>query len=119
MVEAGLRNGIADGSVRADIDMDRAVNDFGAAVFGTAYQWIMQAYPHDMAQEMAHVRRRLISRLRRPVAKLSPLAGAIWAVILQYTLVAAMLRCLLISWVCAHNMNASRVTPDLTSARIT
>ena len=61
MVEAGLRNGIADGSVRCDIDMDRAINDFGAAVLGTAYQWIMQAYPYDMAQEMAYVRRRLIS----------------------------------------------------------
>jgi hypothetical protein len=47
--------------VRCDIDMDRAINDFGAAVLGTAYQWIMQAYPYDMAQEMAYVRRRLIS----------------------------------------------------------
>jgi AcrR family transcriptional regulator len=61
MVETGLRNGIADLSVRPDIDIDRAVNDFGAAVLGTAYQWIMQAYPYDMAQEMAYVRRRLIS----------------------------------------------------------
>ena len=59
-VEAGLRNGIADGSVRPDIDVDRAVNDFGAAVLGTAYQWIMQAYPYDMAQEMEYVRARLI-----------------------------------------------------------
>ena len=61
MVEAGLRNGIVDGSVRPDIDIDRAVNDFGAAVLGTAYQWIMQAYPYDMAHEMAYVRGRLIS----------------------------------------------------------
>ena len=61
MVAAGLRNGIADGSVRPDIDIDRAVNDFGAAVLGTAYQWIMQAYPYDMAQEIAYVRGRLIS----------------------------------------------------------
>jgi AcrR family transcriptional regulator len=59
-VEAGLRNGIADGSVRPDIDIDRAINDFGAAVLGTAYQWVMQAYPIDMAQEMAYVRARLI-----------------------------------------------------------
>jgi hypothetical protein len=59
-VEAGLRSGIADGSVRPDIDIDRAVNDFGAAVLGTAYQWIMRAYPIDMAQEMAYVRTRLI-----------------------------------------------------------
>jgi len=59
-VEAGLRSGIVDGSVRPDVDIDRAVNDFGAAVLGTAYQWIMQAYPIDMAQEMAYVRTRLI-----------------------------------------------------------
>ena len=59
-VETGLRTGIADGSVRPDIDIDRAVNDFGVAVLGTAYQWIMQAYPYDMAQEMAYVRERLI-----------------------------------------------------------
>jgi AcrR family transcriptional regulator len=59
-VEAGLRSGIRDGSVRPDIDVDRAVNDFGSAVFGIAYQWIVQAYPYDMAQEMAYVRTRLI-----------------------------------------------------------
>jgi AcrR family transcriptional regulator len=60
MVEAGLRNGIVDGSVRPDIDVERTVNDFGAAVLGTAYQWIMQAYPYDMATEMAYIRARLI-----------------------------------------------------------
>ena len=57
----GLRKGIADGSVRPDIDVDRAINDFGAAVLGTAYQWIMAAYPVDMATEMAYVRTRLIA----------------------------------------------------------
>jgi AcrR family transcriptional regulator len=60
MVAVGLRNGIDDGSVRPDIDVDRAVNDVGAAVLGTAYQWIMQAYPYDMAEEMQYVRARLI-----------------------------------------------------------
>jgi AcrR family transcriptional regulator len=59
-VEAGLRNGILDGSVRPDIEVDRAVNDFSGAVFGIAYQWIVQAYPYDMAQEMAYMRARLI-----------------------------------------------------------
>lgn len=58
-VEAGLRAGIKDGSVRPDLDIESAVNDFGAAVIGTAYQWIMQAYPYDMAREMAYVRARL------------------------------------------------------------
>lgn len=60
-VGAGLRNGIADGSVREDIDVDRAINDFGGAVLGTAYQWVMQAYPIDMATEMAYVRARLVA----------------------------------------------------------
>lgn len=60
-VGAGLRNGIADGSVRRNVDVDRAINDFGAAVLGTAYQWIMAAYPLDMATEMAYVRARLIT----------------------------------------------------------
>jgi AcrR family transcriptional regulator len=60
MVEAGLRSGIADGSVQPDVDVDRAVNDFGASVLGTAYQWIMQAYPIDMATEMVFLRARLI-----------------------------------------------------------
>ncbi|WNG94584.1 TetR/AcrR family transcriptional regulator [Mycobacterium sp. ITM-2016-00318] len=59
-VGTGLRNGIADGSVRSDIDVDRAINDFGSTVLGTAYQWIMQAYPIDMATEMAYVRARLV-----------------------------------------------------------
>jgi AcrR family transcriptional regulator len=59
-VEAGLRNGIVDGSVRPDIDLERAVTDFSGAVFGVAYQWVVQAYPYDMAKEMAYVRARLI-----------------------------------------------------------
>jgi AcrR family transcriptional regulator len=59
-VGAGLRAGIADRSVRRDIDIDLAINDFGAAVLGTAYQWIMGAYPYDMAAELAYVRDRLI-----------------------------------------------------------
>jgi AcrR family transcriptional regulator len=73
MVEAGLRSGIADGSVRPDIEINRAVNDFGSAVLGTAYQWIMQAYPIDMAQEMAYVRARLIRDYGAP----SPLIRSI------------------------------------------
>jgi len=60
-VGEGLRNGIADGSVRPDIDIDRALNDFGAGVLGTAYQWVMQAYSIDMATEMKYVRARLVA----------------------------------------------------------
>jgi hypothetical protein len=62
----GLRTGIADGSVRRDIDIDRAINDFGASVLGAAYQWVMQAYPIDMADEMAGVRTRLIQDYGNP-----------------------------------------------------
>ena len=60
-VETGLRKGIEDGSVRPDIDVDRAVNDISAAVFGIAYLWIMQAYPtrHGHAR-LTHVRARLM-----------------------------------------------------------
>jgi hypothetical protein len=46
--------------VRSDIDIERTVNDFGAAVLGIAYQWVMQAFPYDMALEMDSVRTRLI-----------------------------------------------------------
>jgi len=59
-VEAGLRAGVADGSVRDDIDVASGVNDFGAAVLGIAYQWVMQAFPYDMARELAYARARLI-----------------------------------------------------------
>jgi AcrR family transcriptional regulator len=59
-VESGLRTGIDDGSVRPDIDIGHTVNDFGAAVLGIAYQWVMAAFPYDMAQELAAVRSRLI-----------------------------------------------------------
>ncbi len=60
-VGGGLRNGVADGSVRPDVDIDLAINDFGGAVLGAAYQWIMQAYPIDMAAEMNYIRTRLIA----------------------------------------------------------
>ncbi|WNG89354.1 helix-turn-helix domain-containing protein [Mycobacterium sp. ITM-2016-00317] len=60
-VEAGLRTGVTDGSVRPDVDIARAVNDFGSAVLGTAYQWVMQAYPYDIAEELACARARLVA----------------------------------------------------------
>jgi AcrR family transcriptional regulator len=66
-VEAGLREGLADGSIRADIDIERTINDFGGSVLGAAYQWVMQAYPIDMADEMACIRARLIADYGSPV----------------------------------------------------
>ncbi len=42
-VEAGLRRGVDDGSVRADVDIDRATSDLSAAIFGAAYLWTVRA----------------------------------------------------------------------------
>src|SRR6185312_6938116 len=61
LAEAGLRKGIGDGSVRPDIDVDRAVNDISAVFFGVAYQWIVLADRYDLAQELTHVRDRLVN----------------------------------------------------------
>jgi AcrR family transcriptional regulator len=59
-VEKGLRNGIRDGSVRSDIDVDRAVNDISGAVFGVAYQWIVRSGEYDVGLELTYIRARLI-----------------------------------------------------------
>ncbi len=60
-VEAGLRKGIRDGSVRPDIDVDRAVNDISAGVFGVAFQWIALADRYDLPRELTYLRARLVS----------------------------------------------------------
>ena len=57
-VEEGLRNGIRDGSVRPDIDLDRAVNDISAGVFGVAFQWLLSDR-YDLARELSYLRARL------------------------------------------------------------
>jgi AcrR family transcriptional regulator len=61
-VEAGLRNGIEDGSVRSDIDIDidAAVKDITAAVFGIAFQWVAVPQAHDLDDELNCVRSRII-----------------------------------------------------------
>ncbi|UXA20671.1 TetR/AcrR family transcriptional regulator [Mycobacterium sp. SMC-4] len=59
-VEAGLRTGIADGSVRADVDLDTAVRDITAAVFGIAFQWVVVADEHELSTELQVVRTRII-----------------------------------------------------------
>jgi AcrR family transcriptional regulator len=61
LVEAGLRNGIRDGSVRPDIDVDRAVNDISAAVFGLAFQWIALSDRYDLPRELTYLRARLVN----------------------------------------------------------
>lgn len=59
-VEVGLRNGMVDGSVRPDIDLERAVNDVSAAAFGIAFQWIVQSDRLDLARELDYARARII-----------------------------------------------------------
>lgn len=59
-VEAGVRAGIADGSVRADVDVDAAVRDITAAVFGIAYQWVVVPEAHELTTELQAVRTRII-----------------------------------------------------------
>lgn len=57
-VEIGLRNGLDDGSIRTDIDIDSAVNDITAAVFGMAFQWVVVP-GHDLDRELHQTRARI------------------------------------------------------------
>ena len=59
-VKAGLEKGIDDGSVRRDVDVDRAVNDISSAVFGIAYLWLVLADGYDLERELKSLRERLI-----------------------------------------------------------
>lgn len=65
-VEAGLRNGIDDGSIRPDVAIDPAVQDITAAVFGIAFQWVVVAADHDLEDELDGVRARIIRDYGRP-----------------------------------------------------
>lgn len=57
-VKVGLRSGIDDGSIRADVDIAPAVNDITAAVFGMAFQWVVVP-GHDLEQELHDTRQRI------------------------------------------------------------
>jgi AcrR family transcriptional regulator len=59
-VATGLRRGVEDGSVRADIDIARATGDLSAAVFGAAYLWIVEVQHYDLDRELEYVRDRFI-----------------------------------------------------------
>lgn len=59
LVEAGLRKGVHDGSVRAGIDVERAVNDISAGVFGVAFQWLASSAGYDLVRELSYLRARL------------------------------------------------------------
>ncbi len=69
MVETGLRKGIRDGSVRPDIDMETAVNDISAGVFGVAFQWIALPDRYDLARDLAYLRDRMVSDYGAPRQK--------------------------------------------------
>jgi AcrR family transcriptional regulator len=60
-VEAGLRKGIRDGSVRADIDIVAAVNDISAGAFGVAFQWLALSDRYDLPRELTYLRARLVT----------------------------------------------------------
>jgi AcrR family transcriptional regulator len=68
-VEAGLRNGIHDGSVRPDIDIDAAVKDITAAVFGIAFQWVALPQAHDLDDELNCVRSRIVRQYGSTAAR--------------------------------------------------
>jgi AcrR family transcriptional regulator len=59
-VEGGLRRGVDDGSVRADVDIDRATSDLSAAIFGAAYLWTVLADGYDLDRELSYIRDRFI-----------------------------------------------------------
>ncbi|MDG5483676.1 TetR/AcrR family transcriptional regulator [Mycolicibacterium gadium] len=59
-VEAGLRRGLDDGSVRDDVDINRATGDLSAAIFGAAYLWTLLGDGYDLDRELAYVRDRFI-----------------------------------------------------------
>jgi AcrR family transcriptional regulator len=59
-VEAGLRNGLADKTIRSDVDIDSAVRDITAIVFGIAFQWVVVPEAHELETELDCVRARII-----------------------------------------------------------
>ncbi|CAN5530804.1 TetR/AcrR family transcriptional regulator [soil metagenome] len=65
-VENGLRSGILDGSVRPDIDLDKAVSDISTAAFGIAFHWIVLPEHYDLARELGYARERVTREYGRP-----------------------------------------------------
>jgi AcrR family transcriptional regulator len=68
-VEAGLRAGLADGSVRDDVDVTAATADISTAGLGVVYQWILfdDSYPLDRA--LNTLRERIIVDYGRPARR--------------------------------------------------
>jgi AcrR family transcriptional regulator len=59
-IQTGLRDGVDDGSVRADIDVDRAIKDVTSTLFGVAYTWIAVPERYDLRTEIANARTRFV-----------------------------------------------------------
>ena len=59
-VAAGLRAGISDGSVRADVDVDAATLDISTAGLGVVYQWILFDDAHPLDRQLKTLRDRVI-----------------------------------------------------------
>ncbi|OBG86543.1 TetR family transcriptional regulator [Mycobacterium sp. E802] len=60
-IDAGLRTGIEDGSIRPDIDVEIAHQDITGSVFGIAYHWVVLPEDLDLPNELNRVRRRITS----------------------------------------------------------
>ncbi|MCV7154138.1 TetR/AcrR family transcriptional regulator [Mycolicibacterium pyrenivorans] len=65
-VRAGLEKGIADGSVRPDVDVAAAVTDISSAVYGIAYLWLVLPGGNDLEVELRCLRARLIRDYGHP-----------------------------------------------------
>lgn len=57
-VRKGLRNGKKDGSIRPDVDVEPAVTDITAAVFGVAFLWVTLP-GHDLRRALQQTRARI------------------------------------------------------------
>ncbi|WP_237572783.1 TetR/AcrR family transcriptional regulator [Mycolicibacterium lacusdiani] len=68
-VEAGLRAGLADGSVRTGIDVEAATTDISTAGLGVVYQWILFDDPYPLDRALNSLRQRIIADYGRPVRR--------------------------------------------------
>ena len=60
-VEAGLRKGVRDGSIRPDVNVTAAVDDVTGAVFGIAFLWVVVDTPVPLDELIAQARARIIN----------------------------------------------------------
>ena len=51
-VERWIRDGIGDGTIRADADVRAVAEQFGAAIIGIVYQWLVAPLHHDHVRQL-------------------------------------------------------------------